>query len=184
MKKLLSKRILRFAALVSLACSLAANAEDNTREFQIKAAYLYNLIKFIDWPATQNDSAEGNNIAATHICVLGRNPFGPHLDKLESRTANGKAIKVRYLNVGDNLANCDIAYLSKYLEHNPEMMQQLGDIQGLLTVGTTQQFIDTGGMIALVVVENSVQVRINHSITKAAGFIVSGNLLEIAKVVQ
>ncbi|WP_159931068.1 YfiR family protein [Oceanicoccus sp. KOV_DT_Chl] len=153
-------------------------AEENfAREYKIKAAYLYNLIKFINWPASHTPEA------ATNICIVGNNPFDTYLDKLTTRTAKGLPINVRLLATTDEINNCHITFFSHKAGSNPKLIDRASRYPQLL-VGENMQFLDNGGLISLVVVDNNVQLQINLTRAKATGFEISGNLLEIAKIVK
>ena len=158
-----------------------------SREYKIKAAYLYNLIKFVNWPPSASPP-QTKEPAATTICVYGYNPFSHHLDKLNDRTAKGLPIKVSYID-GESLdsqaalPDCNIVFIAKSTPQQTSVLQQMID-QPLLTVGGHSDFLDDGGIIGLVVDENKVQLQVNLTQAKKLGFEISGNLLEIAKIVK
>lgn len=176
----------RIAATVScilclssiLPTSVLADTEDS-REYKIKAAYLYNLIKFVNWPSeSSNEQAE-----PTHICIYRDNPFDHQLDKLLSRQAKGRPITVSYVTDREQLDPCNILFVAQSNGETDQLLQTISDLP-LLTVGENKVFLDSGGIIGLIVQSNSVQLQINLSRAKALGFEISGNLLEIAKAVQ
>ena len=168
-------------------CGITAADELVSREYKIKAAYLYNLIKFVNWPSSAKKQHK-TEPPATKICVYGYNPFSNHLDKLTERTAKGLPIKVTYI---DNLQadskhalpGCHIVFISKSTPLQTSLLQAMSD-QPLLTVGGHRNFLDDGGIIGLVVDKNNVQLQINLTQAKKLGFEISGNLLEIAKTVK
>lgn len=165
-----------------LPVSLCAE-ETTSREYKIKAAYLYNLIKFVNWPSGRQ--LEMNTAGQTSICILGHNPFSTHLEKLTSRKAKGRDIIIKYILPQDTPEQCNIVFIS---EHNKNSRQLLSNSllvgAATLTVGENSNFVNSGGIVSLIVQNNNVQLQINLAEAKKTGFQISGNLLEIAEVIQ
>ena len=155
-----------------------AFAEDSSmREYQIKAAYIYNFIKFIDWPA---DSQQRQS---TRICVLGSHPFAKYLDSLEKNKAKGKSIEIIHASSDAALSDCNILYILKDTADFEQILAKWSP-SPILTVGESSSFLSNGGIINLALVANKIQVHINQKHAREIGFRISGNLLEIATVVQ
>lgn len=199
-------KIFTYLACLTLAASAKPGACDTNetaanREYQIKAAYLLNLIKFIKWP--QADSKDIERL--TNICLLGRNPFGTHLERLNNVTANQSIIEVSYHHgQGDghnidnyaqhreghderhtNLSQCEIVFVGNNNVDQQVLLDRANTLTDhALTVGESDNFIDQGGMVGLVVDSNRIELHINLSEAKRSGFEVSGNLLEIAQKVK
>ncbi len=173
-----STLISRYLCLLAfIAAPALANEDIVSREYKIKAAYLYNLIKFVNWPVTEQLSN-----TTTNICLYGDNPFDGHLDKLSTRKAKGRNIQVSYLKANQDQSSCHILFISSSSSANTTLLTQ--EHPYLLTVGEDNQFLDNGGLISLVVANNNVQLQINLTKAKMLDFEISGNLLEIAKVVK
>jgi len=164
--------------ILILGCPKQAFAEDSSRrEYQIKAAYIYNFIKFVDWPA---GSPQGST---TRICVLGSHPFAKYLDSLEKNKAKGKSIEIIHTSDSAALSDCNILYILKDTPNFEHVLAKWSP-SPILTVGENSSFLDKGGIINLVLAANKIQVHINQKQAKNVGFRISGNLLEIATVVQ
>ncbi|ARN75800.1 YfiR family protein [Oceanicoccus sagamiensis] len=163
--------------LVLMTAPALANEDIVSREYKIKAAYLYNLIKFVNWP-----ESEALSQSTTNICVFGDNPFDGHLNKLSSRKAKGRDIQITYLQPQQDNAACHILFIPR--SASAEIAKHDKTKPQLLTVGEDKQFLEEGGLISLVVANNNVQLQINLTKAKELGFEISGNLLEIAKVVK
>jgi len=148
-----------------------------SEEYQIKAAYLYNLIKFIQWPVDQA------NLLVTKICVVGSNPFLTQLENLTSRTANGRPIEILYKPAMKRIEDCNILFIPKNFSDSKKLLHYITE-KPILTVGEKPSFLEQGGIVSLVVASNKVQLHINQSRAKSVGFEISGNLLEVAKIVQ
>ncbi|MCP3907205.1 MAG: YfiR family protein, partial [Oceanicoccus sp.] len=117
----------------------------------------------------------------TNICVYRANPFDGHLNKLSSRKAKGREITINYLKTDDDRSNCHILFIPNAHADEIQLIEQSD--QSILTVGENQSFLTDGGLISLVVANNNVQFQINLTKAKQLGFEISGNLLEIAKIV-
>lgn len=175
---LIARILLSLFALTAVAARVGA--DDISREYRIKAAYLYNLGKFITWP---NENEMAKNAPIT-LCVYGHNPFDNYLDKLEERQIRGRAIAVRYLSEQDAIESCQLLFISQHNTTHPKLLNAPPPYPPILTVGDDQDFLDRGGEISLVTVSNNIQLDINLTRAKQAGFSVSANLLEVARRIQ
>jgi hypothetical protein len=169
-------------ALLALFAVLPLRAEELSREYRIKAAYLYNLTKFINWPDEKAWPAD----APITICIYGFNPFDTYLEKLSERTAKNRRIALHYLaaNSSSATASCQILFISQYNTLQPDVLKTPAPSQPILTVGDDPDFIAHNGLIGLVAVGNNVQLDVHLSRARQAGFTVSANLLEIAHKVD
>ncbi|MET0377459.1 MAG: YfiR family protein [Spongiibacteraceae bacterium] len=165
-------------ALLALLAVTPAHAEELSREYRIKAAFLYNLTKFITWPNEKTWPAD----APITICIYGFNPFDTYLEKLSERTAKNRRIAVRYLltEADGSLDSCQVVFVSQYNTAQPDLLKAPIPSQPVLTVGDDPDFIPHNGLIGLVAVGNNVQLDIDLTRARQAGFTVSANLLEIA----
>lgn len=169
-------------AALALAVTSAAYAEELSREYRIKAAFLYNLTKFITWPDEKSWPAG----APITICVYGFNPFETYLEKLGARMAKNRPIALRYLpaNTSPISSECQILFVSQYNTTQPDLMRGKSTAPTVLTVGDDPDFIAHHGQIGLVAVGNNVQLDVNLTRAREAGFTVSANLLEIARKID
>lgn len=183
MRRLAVTHITILIGALLLSPGLVCADENISREYKIKAAYLYNLIKFVNWPT--DAQSDMNNDGQTLICVFGHNPFAKHLEKLSSRKAKGRGIEVKYVSDQDAPQTCNIVFISEENNNSSNMLLSSQNIElPPLTVGENSSFVDSGGIVGLVVEDNSVQLQINLTQAKKTGFEISGNLLEIAEVVK
>jgi hypothetical protein len=127
--------------------------EYQSSEYELKAAILFNLVEFVEWPPAAYPDAQ----APTVLCTLGRDPFGPALDRFASgNSAVGRPLVLRRLRREDNSHGCHLIYISsserKLL---PEILKSLGGGH-VLTVGETEQFAARCGMIQLTMEDKQV----------------------------
>jgi len=169
---------------IALLCPGPLRAEESiSREYKIKAAYLFNLIKFVNWPSGAQKTM--NSDGETRICVFGDNPFAQHLEKLTTRKAKGRGIDINYVDGPDIPSSCNIVFIAASNADSAQMLTHSAEASSPpLTVGENASFVDSGGIVGLGVEDNSVQLQINLTQAKKTGFEISGNLLEIAEVVK
>jgi hypothetical protein len=166
--------------LLGLAPPLRAIEAAPPSEYQIKAAFLLNFTKFIEWPA-------GEGAGSTFsICVAGEDPFGPVLDQLvEGETVGGRKIAVRRIRAqgsADLPGSCEILYVAKQEQNIQAVLAGAG--AGVLTVGEGDGFLDDGGMVAFILDDRHVRFSIDLSAARKAGLKLSSRLLAVARTVR
>lgn len=172
--------LLRTLLLLLLSCSASSALPDAIeREQKIKAAYLYHLAQFIDWPEAHALKTSQH----INICAPGSSPFSNYLQNLSQRKAKGREIHLVQVSKATLATNCNILFLDSNNELPPQMLERYAT-NGTITVGEQQTFIDRGGLIALPTVENHVRLLINFDKAKANGLYISANLLEVATLVS
>lgn len=146
-------------------------------EYQVKAAYLCNFEKFVEWP-TEKSSAEA---AAFPICVLGADPFGATLDAMVvGQTINRKSIVVRHIATSGDATGCRVIFISALEDANLNaILDQLGSAS-ILTVSDMPNFVDRGGMIQFITQNRRVRFLINLGAAQHAGLRLSSELLRVA----
>jgi hypothetical protein len=173
--------VLALAALL-LAGVPAAAAERPlvTSEYAVKAAFLYNFAKFVEWPA---GAFRGPRDPMT-LCVLGEDPFGGELDKtVDGKAVLGRQIVVRRFAKPAGLEECRILFVSA--SEGPRFAQVLAAMAGraVLTVGEDEVFARRGGIISFVIRQNRVRFQIDRAAAVRAGLVLSSRLLEVAETV-
>ena len=162
----------RLAGLV-LAVNLGAAA---TPDYQVKAAYLYNFAKFVEWPAGSSP---------VRICVMGKDPFGGTLDEtVAGRSVNGRPLEARKLPEGGEPGGCQVIFFSEADTEKPEAALRAAEKAGALTVGESRAFQDGGGMIRFLEEGGKVRFDINLEAVKRARLQVSSQLLRVARSVH
>jgi hypothetical protein len=153
----------------------------SNEEYKVKAVFLYNFARFVEWPADAFPQADSPFI----IGVLGEDPFGPYLDEtVRGEKVNERSlITIRYEKAGD-IENCHILFISKSLTEKQEGI--LSAIKGkkILTVGDVSGFTKNGGMIRFLNEDNRIKILINLEAVKSEELVISSKLLRIAKIVE
>ena len=175
------RRLTRFwrEATVAAFASVAMAAAAATGEYDVKAAYLLNFTKFVEWPASAFDGAD----APIAICVVGNNPFGNVLTELvRGEEVNGRKVVVRHLSEAPAARTCQVVFLAAGTKEKASIVSALG--AGVLTVGEGDHFLREGGAIAFVVEQKRVRFDIRQSAAEAASLKLSSRLLSVARVVE
>lgn len=166
-------------ALVA-APGLGAQASKPT-EYQVKAAYLYNFGRFIEWPA-KGAAAKRDSFA---ICVLGRDPFGYVLDATVAReTIDGMSVVAKRILRPQEAGDCRILFISSSEEAQLKEILAGVDKTGVLTVSDTPRFSRRGGMVEFVLQDNRVRFEVNLTAAEQAGLTLSSQLLKLAVSVR
>lgn len=177
---------LRAAACLCLLCLLASSvpivlaqgAQTAFGEYQVKAAFLYNFAKFVEWPPRDEKGS-------LKIGILGDDPFGDYLDKvIHDKTIRSRPIETRHFRSVDNLEVCDILFISS--SESKRTLDVIKILAGVpvLTVGEGRGFAEQGGMIGLVIDDGKVRFDINAKAAKASGITVRSQLLDLARSVK
>ena len=163
-----------FAVLTSFASSATAQ-QSKPEEYQVKAVYLYNFGRFIDWPAIANKDDSFT------ICVLGRDPFGAVLDAtLAGETIGDKKLAARRLGSTLEASNCRILFISASEASRMKQILAAVEKSGVLTVSDLPDFTISGGMIQFVLRDNKVRFEVNLAAAERAGLTFSSQLLKVA----
>jgi uncharacterized protein DUF4154 len=176
-------RCLVASVVLILAASLPAEhvRAQQPSEYDLKAAFLFNFPKFIDWPADSFSSPQ----SPFSICVLGKDPFGRSLDELlPGRTIAGRPVMIVRMKDTLNARHCQIVFVSSSESRN--LGEILDGLHGAnaLTVGESEHFAESGGAIQFAVEENHVRFLINPEAGERAGLKFSSKLLALAKIVH
>ncbi len=169
--------------LVSIVLISSELALADKIEYRVKAAYLYQFTKFIQWPAFTLEKKD----SPIRICVLGDNPFGTVLDKLSKKTSQNRFLTLKYLTFPKNssdFVNCQLIYISRSEEQRLTQILQLTENHPVLTVSDMNNFASRGGIIGLVLDNRKIRLEINFEASATAGVKISSKLLEIATLIK
>jgi hypothetical protein len=158
----------------------AALAAALPTEYEVKAAYLYNFAKFVEWP--QDAFKDGS--APFVIAVVGRDPFGAALDQiLAGKSVNGHPVEVLRVSDPDQARGAHIVYVGSADGGSvtPALRRVSGD--GVLTVGDGEDFAARGGIIGFRTQDRRVRFDINAQRAERAGLKLSSQLLKLARIV-
>jgi len=169
-----------FAAALSIFLGISPSAAQNrTVEYQVKAAFLYNFAKFIEWPAR---AFPARNSAFT-IC-LADDPFREAMEKtVQGEVWNGRPLSVKQIDSASDVPGCQVVYISMTGEKNQEILMAAAN-SPVLTVGETPDFITAGGIIRFTESGHRIRFEINPDAADRASLRVSSRLLRLADIVR
>ncbi len=157
----------------------AARAEE-TLEYPVKAAFLYNFAKLASWP----EQSFVDPAAPVQFCPLGDAPFGKALDSLGGKQVRDRSLVIRKLASVQEAVGCHVLFVSAEREHQiQEVLKSVGG-KPVLTVSEIEGFCERGGIINFVTLEGKVRFEINPDAAEGAGIRLSAQLLRLAKVVS
>ena len=168
-----NRRIRATGVCLFLLCSLAF--AERPSEYQVKAVYLYNFGKFVNWPADAARSIDFD------VCVLGTDPFGQLLDATVSdSTINGKRVVAKRIARAQDASDCRIVFIAG--SESPRLAGHLPVLNRLhvLTVSDNPHFLERGGMIQFVFDGDRIRFAVNLTATQEAGLTLSSELLKVA----
>jgi hypothetical protein len=174
-------RLIVFAACSLLCAGMVARAQSQTlSESQIKAGFLFNFTKFVEWPP----EAFADSGAPIELGVLGDNPVTELLiETAAGKTVNGRTVMVHRFKEGQDPRICHILFVSSSQENH--VSQILERVKGLpiLTVSETNGFAQSGGMINFFVEGNKVRLEINLDTAMRARLKISAKVIAVARLV-
>jgi hypothetical protein len=164
----------------AVATLLAAPAEgpQAVSEYKVKAAFLFNFAKFVEWPERQDDTG------SVTIGVIGLDPFGENLDQVvRDKTVGTKRIAIRRFAGLEQLEPCDILFISPSESSRLDEILKALDGTATLTVGEDEGFVRRGGVIRFFTEESRIRFEINLEAAEYEGLRLSSRLLRVARTV-
>ncbi len=157
----------------------AVGTSDESLEYRVKAAYLLNFTRYVEWP--EHFAAADSTL---NICVLGTDPFGRVLDAtVAGRTAHGRPLRVRRIRAAAESPGCEVVFVSRQTwQRTPQSLKALGQM-GSLTVGESEEFARGGGVIGFVILDETVRFVVNDEARDRAGLRISSRMLSLAAAI-
>jgi hypothetical protein len=178
----LRRRTAILVTLAFLASVLPGQATDQPlTEPQVKALFLFNFAKYVDWPA----AAFADSQAPIVIGLLGDTKLsGPLEQAVQDKTIAGRSFRVQRLEKAQDCHDCQILFISASEKKNlPEILNQIKTLP-ILTVGESDQFAQQGGIIGFVKKEGKVRLEIDLNAARQAKLQISSKLLSVADSVS
>lgn len=173
-----------FAILSLLVCfglfgTVSAEVQGTPSEYQVKAAYLFNFLKFVEWP----DDAFADPLAPYVVGVVGDDPFGSSLPQVViGKTVQGRDLVIRVYRPGEALRGAHILFISASEKKRLPAILSVLRGSSTLTVGDTEEFLEAGGMIQFLSENDRIRFAINVDAARRGRLKISSKLLSLAKV--
>lgn len=166
-------------AVVLLLVAAVLPAEERAGE--IKAAFIYNFAKFVEWPGDSFFSDD----APLRVCALDVAATRTPLSLLDGRVAQGRVIRTAQLQDISGVGQCHILYVpvTTGASRRETLVNALAR-RAVLTISEDQLFIDQGGMVSLFVDDDRVRFSVNLKRAHAAGLKISARMLQLAQEVR
>jgi hypothetical protein len=152
-----------------------------SREYQLKAVFLFNFTQFVEWPPASFETSESPLI----IGVLGENPFGAYLEQTVSdEKVNGHPVSVRYFDNEKEAQTSHILFIN--ITETKKRKEAINALRGknILTVSDAPDFTKLGGMIRFFNQVNKIKLQINLSASKESELVLSSKLLKLADIFE
>ena len=174
------KKGLLTALLTMFSMSLYAYARGEPSEEQVKAAFIFNFAKFVEWPVSSFEADSSFN-----LCIAGQDKVEAALRLLEQREVQSHVLKIITLNEDFNqikTKNCHILFIARSEKNRQPQWLGAVEQQPVLTVADNLELVKQGGMISLYIEAQRVQFVVNQSSTQNNGLKLSARMLQLARV--
>jgi YfiR/HmsC-like len=171
---------LALAMLVSAALCAVTHGQ-TINEYELKAAFLYNFAKFVEWPP---EAFKGPSEPIA-ICILGENPFGGALEQaVNGKLVDGRKFVIRQVTGPQQASRCHILFVCS--PEQKRALSILGELKtaGSLTVGDTDGFASAGGVVNFMVERGKIRFQINLEAAEREKLRISSKLLNLAQIVK
>ena len=152
---------------------------DASREYQVKAAMICNVMQFVEWPAGTFDSDSTPLV----VTVVGDNPFGTTLDQIAAnKKIGGRNIVVKYAADADKVEKSQVLFVPDSENANINRILEKAGGKGTLTIGEGDNFPWAGGIMRFYTEDGKLRFEINLDATEKAELKLSSKLLKLARI--
>lgn len=142
-------------------------------ENEVKAAYLYNFAKYVDWPAADSSTL--------NFCVLGRAPINASvMASLAEKPIKNRRVLIRELSQGDDISHCNLLFVNSTTRSQLAQIFKSASENSVLTVSDYKGFASAGGVIEFVTIGNRIRFKINNRSARQSNLKISSHLLNLA----
>lgn len=177
LRKWIRSKIFFITSCLWLPLALHASIGFAKTEQDIKAAYLFNFMKFIAWPSLEGQTE-------FNLCVIGDDPANEKIKKLESRTLHNLNLHIEHFYTLDNTTNCHAVFVGESEKKFTEKIISFYSKTPTLTISSMDNFVHKGGMIGFVTMGNLIRFNINLKQARDTQLLISSKLLELANQVE
>ncbi len=169
------KRIVVAFSFCFVFLTATAYGQPKYTEDQVKAAFLYNFLSFVEWPATSLH----NEIS---LCLLGDDPIGEYLNGFQGDKVGSRTIVIKKTNSLQAAEKCHAVFIGESeKERAREILNRLRKLP-VLTVSDASGFAEAGGMIEFITERSKVRFKINLEAAQKAGLVISSKLIRVSEI--
>ena len=196
--------ILMVVVLLGALAGYAMGAGDDSalsKEYRIKAAFIYNFIKFVKWPEEANEGSEktSKDDDTITIGIIGKDPFGDAFEPVKGKPVRGRKIVVKQFGEFRRLVNdksndkakseaniealrqCQLLFTCSSEKKDTDRIIEIVRGHNVLTIGETDGFVEAGGIVNFILEEKKLIFEVNLVASKRANLEISSKLLRVAK---
>jgi hypothetical protein len=163
------------------AFSAAPVSAQSVTDDQVKAAYIFNFAKFIEWPPQVFTAKE----SPMNFCVLGRSPVVDELDSsIGGKSVNGHTIMIKHLRGPDEIKDCHLIFLAASAGKQQQKLIEAAKGLPVLLVAETPGFARSGGTINFITESGRLLFEVNINAAESAHLKISSKLLALARIVS
>lgn len=144
-------------------------------EYAVKAAYIFNILRFVEWP----DNSPQKNTSSINICMLGENDFGPHIKPIENKNIEGKPLRIIKKHSLKQTLDCHLVFVSSAELYPPDEISKILGSKKIIVLGNDLDFVKNGGMFSFYIENKKVRLALNKNTLANSGLKVSSLLLEV-----
>lgn len=171
------RSLLAIAAVLVLA--LPCGADEPSQEYKVKAAFIFNFAKFIEWPREVFSSADAPFV----IAVVGADPFNGALEQaVAGKKVGTRRVEIRHFDSVDKIGPCQILFVPTTDGESQARIIQKVENDHVLTIGESDDFDSSGGSLRFFTEDNKMRFEINTDATDQAKLKISSKLLKLAKI--
>lgn len=168
-------------ALLIALVQAAAVASDDLPEYVLKAGFLFNFAKYVEWPADAFDGPE----APLRVGVVGKDPFGGKLEKaLKGRSVRNRPFVVERFAGPDELRFCHLLFVPRTETPRREKILEKTRAWPTISVGEEEGFARAGGVVGILIVDQKPRLELNTDAAARARLTVDARLIKLADVVK
>ncbi|CAB1369332.1 YfiR family protein [Denitratisoma oestradiolicum] len=176
-------RALRTALFLFLTGACVVTVAAPATEYEVKAAFIHNIAKFVEWPATQADEK------SLMLCIWGKDPFGSAIWTMRDIWGTGDdprdiTWKILFANAQTNLKKCHVLFITASESTNLDYVLDRVSDSAVLTMGDTDGYAEQGVMVNFYLTNNKVRFEINPEAVRRAGLKIGSQLLKLARIVK
>lgn len=148
-------------------------------EYQVKAAFIYNFLKFVEWPS----EAPISSSPAITLCIIGNDPFGKNINAFSEKIVGSKRIAVRHTNSIKEIKDCHALFITESEKSNLSEIIEFIAGSYILTIGDTDGFAQKDVIINMYIEDKKVRFEVNLDAAKRTGLRIDSRLLKLARIV-
>jgi hypothetical protein len=165
---------------LTLFCRQAGWAESGKlSEYEVKASYLYNFAKYVDWPT----AALPGEASPLTMCIIGNSHLNEDIESLSGKTIKNRRLAVHYLGKHDDPGVCNILFINAAEKASVTQILASLAARSILTVSDGKGFAAAGGIIEFILLDDKIRFKINNRAAQHVNLRISSHLLRLATAV-